>query len=345
MIRKIAITLIVSIGAAGCGGGEEAAPPEPLVAAATAPVLRGDFTPAIHASGTVVARSGALARLAAPAPSRVTAVHVNLGDRVAQGTPLVTLDAPLFSADSAGTAAALTAAQAAWERAVRLEQEGIVPAREVEQRAAELAQARASAATSRRNAELSVLRAPITGVVTGLDASLGASVDPGMTLVEVVDPRSLDVAIALSPDDAARIRPGMPVTISAPGIGPIKARVVAIGAAVDPASRTVTVRARPAAATGLRVDQTVTAVITLPSLPDAILVPAAAIVPEGDSAVVVFTVDSARVVHRTPIIIGQRSDSIVTVRQGLTPGEIVVTAGAFAMVDGATLDHAAGVRP
>ncbi len=344
MTRRVAIALALLLGA-GCGGDEEAPPAEPLVAAATAPVIRGDFTPTIRASGTVVARSGALARLAAPAPSRVTAVHVNLGDRVAEGAPLVTLDAPLFSADSAGSAAALTAAQAAWERAVRLQHDGIVPAREVEQRAAELAQARAAAATSRRNAELSVLKAPMAGVVTALDAALGASVDPGTMLVEIVDPRSLDVAIALSPDDAARVRPGMHVTITAAGIEPLDARVVTIGAVVDPASRTVTVRARPLASTALRVAQTVRAEIALPTVTDATLVPASAIVPEGDSVVVVFTVDSSRVVHRTPITIGERSDSVVTVRQGISAGEMVVTAGAFAMVDGAALDRNTGSRP
>lgn len=331
--------------AIACADEGEAPAPEPLVAASTAIVGRGTFVPTIRASGTVVPRAGAVARLAAPAPSRVTAVHVNAGDRVSAGQPLVTLDAPLFAADSAGATAALDAAQAAWERAVRLQREGILAAREVEQRAAELAQARALAATSRRNAELAVLRSPIAGVVTRIDAALGASVDPAMTLVEVVDTRGLELALQLPPAEAARLRSGMRGRLAVPGADTVAILVVAVGAAVDPASRTVPVRARPLTMAGLRVDQTVTALIELPAIADATLLPASALVPEGDSAIVVFTVDSARVVHRTPVTIGPRSDLVVTILAGVTAGQTVVTDGAFAMVDGATLEPADSGRP
>lgn len=327
--------------AAGCGQEAEPPPAEPFVTAETATVTLGDFTPTIRATATVTPRAGAVARLAAPAPSRVTAIQVGLGDRVAAGQALVTLDGPLFSADSASTAAQVSAAEAAWERAVRLQREGILPVREVEQRAAELAQARAAAAASRRNAELAVLRAPIAGVVTRLDAALGAAVDPSMPLVEVVDPSAVELSLAILPEEASGLRVGMRGHVVVGGGESVAFVVTAIGGVVDPASRTVAIRARPSTPRGLRVGQSVAAVIELPPVPASVMIPAAALVPEGDSATVVFTVDAERVVHRTPVTIGARADSLVTIRTGLDVGETVVTAGAYSMVDGATLDQAA----
>ncbi len=327
--------------AAGCGEDVEAPPAEPLVTAETATVAVGDFTPTIRATATVTPRAGAVARLAAPAPSRVTGIQVGLGDRVAAGQALVTLDGPLFTADSASAAAQVSAAEAGWERAVRLQGEGILPVREVEQRAAELAQARATAAASRRNAELAVLRAPIAGVVTRLDAALGAAVDPSMPLVEVVDPSALELSLALLPEQASGLRVGMRGHFMVAEGESVAFVVTAIGAVVDPSNRTIAIRARPSSPRGLRVGQSVAAVVELPPVAASLMIPAAALVPEGDSATVVFTVDAGHVVHRTPVTVGVRADSLVTILTGLEVGETVVTAGAYGMVDGATLGQAA----
>ena len=70
---------------------------------------------------------------------------------------------------------------------VRLVQAGILAQKDSDQAAADLAQARAAAVTSRRAQQLATLRAPLAGVVTAMSAVLGASVDPSQSVPPVSD--------------------------------------------------------------------------------------------------------------------------------------------------------------
>lgn len=337
MTSRHAVPFLALVATLACGGspGEEEAP-IPIVEAGTAATVRGDFIPTVRASGRVVPRTGGIARLAAPVSSRITRVHVTVGDRVRPGDPLVTLDVPLLASTAAEADAARDAAEADWQRAVRLEREGILPAREVERRAVERARAVATALAAHRAADLGVLRAPIAGTVTRMDAMLGAEVDPATPLVEVVDPRALDVELDVTPATARLVRPGAVVAIDAGGPTPLGGRVTTVSSAVDPDRRTVAVRVR-VTGSELRLDQSVTATITLPAMHRAVLVPTAAIVPVGDSAMSVFVVDSAGVVTRRPVTLGPRSDSVAVVVAGLDSGQTVVTTGAFGMVEGSVV--------
>ena len=187
-----AVSLLLAACAKKDAGGSEAEgekAPKPVVAVSTTKATVEPFTHTLSAIGSVVARPGRYAALSAPSPTRVSRVYVTEGQRVAVGTPLVQFEQVGFAAAASGAQAALTAAQHAYDRAERLSREGIVPRKDVEQAAAELGAARSAAVTARRAQQLSVLRSPVSGVVTRMSAALGASVDAGQTLVEVADPR------------------------------------------------------------------------------------------------------------------------------------------------------------
>jgi len=186
-----------------------------VVTAKTAVASVEPFTHTLSAIGSVVARPGRYAALSAPSPTRIARVYVAAGQRVAAGAPLVEFERMSFNAEASGAQAKLTAAQRAYDRAVRLAAEGIVPRKDVEQAAAELGAARAAAVMARRAQQLSVLRSPVSGVVTRMSAVLGASADAGQVLVEVADPSAFDVVLMLGPTEAGAVRPGAPVVISA----------------------------------------------------------------------------------------------------------------------------------
>src|SRR2546427_608738 len=97
---------------------------------------------------------------------------------------------------------------------VRLVQAGILPQKDADQAAADLAQARVAAVTARRAQQLATLRAPLGGVVTRMTAVLGATADQSQPLVEVADPAALDIVFNVSPAEAARIHAGDAVTLS-----------------------------------------------------------------------------------------------------------------------------------
>jgi len=327
------------------GASDQAAADSAVVTAATAVATLQEFPQLVRAIGTVTPRPGRFAALAAPAPTRVARIFVAAGQRVAEGDSLIEFVRAPFDAAALSNEAALTSAQRAYARAVRLVQAGILAQKDSDQAAADLAQAQAAAVTSRRAQQLATLRAPLAGVVTAMSAVMGASVDPSQSLVEVADPSALDVVFNVTPAEAARIHGGDAVTVTAgEGAGGEalgEAMVTTVGAAVDSASRAVAVRARSAhPARPLRIGESVFGQIATAVHARAVTVPVEALVPEGDGYQV-FVVDSAGVAHARPVTLGARTETLVEIVTGLAAGETVVTSGAYGVSDGARIKAAA----
>ena len=320
-----------------------------VVTAKTAVASVEPFTHTISAIGSVVARPDRYAALSAPAPTRITRVHVAAGQRVAAGAPLVDFERVSFNAEASGAQSKLTAAQRAYDRAARLAEEGIAPRKDVEQAAADLGAARAAAVTARRAQQLSVLRSPVSGVVTRMSAVLGAPADPGQVLVEVADPSAFDVVLMLGPTEAGAVRPGAPVTISAgekTGGEALGAGTVAsIGAAVDTASRSVAIRvAVRTPRRALRLGESVYGEIAVETRPNAVVIPVEALVPEG-AGYKVFVVDKTGTAHERDVKLGGRTPTKVEIIEGLAGGETVVTQGAFGVEDSARVTAPVPAKP
>lgn len=323
----------------GCAKKSDDAPEkvQPVVAAATAVATEQPFTETISAIGTVQARAGHSAVLSAPAPARIANVLVTAGQTVTRNQALVELDRAPFVAAAQSAEAALSAAQMARDRAQRLVELGISARKELEQADAELARARADVVAARRLLDLAVLRSPINGVVTRMSATMGAAADPSQPLVEVADPSMVDVLLSTQPVDAARTHPGAAVTLhsgqTAHADVLATGTVTDVGGIVDSAARTVAVRVRAEhARRPLRIGETLVGEIVVAVRRNAITVPLASLVPEGDGFKV-FVVDSASVAHARPVTIGGRTDKVAEVLKGLTAGERVVTLGAFGVED------------
>ncbi|MEO8192203.1 MAG: efflux RND transporter periplasmic adaptor subunit [Gemmatimonadales bacterium] len=307
----------------------------------TTTVTQQPFTETVGALGAVEASAGHIALLSAPAPTRVLQVLVAEGQRVARGSTLVVLEQTPFREAERSAAAKLNAAQRAYDRARTLSQAGILPRKDVEQAAADLAAARADLVAARRLTQLSVLRAPISGVVTRMSALLGASVDTNEPLVEIADPSALEVILGMTPADAGKVRIGNKVALRAGqnrsgemlGTGTVKS----VGAVVDSVSRNVSVRVvPPTTSRPMRIGETVYGDVAVATRAAVIVVPVEALVPEGDQFRV-FIIDAKNVVHARPVIIGARDPRIAEVRSGLTAGERIVTYGAYGLEDGATV--------
>lgn len=323
----------------GAEGGEADKTPAPVVGVQTIVVSAGPFTETLGAIGTVIPRPGHVAALAAPQPARISRVYVSAGQHVTQGEPLVELDQTPFRAATEAAEATLSAAERANERQQRLATEGIVPRKDADQAAADAAKARADASNARRAEQLSVIRAPIGGIVTRMTAVLGATADVAQPLVEVADQAALDILLNVTPNDASRIRPGARVTLAAGqngagdalGIG----SVVDVGGTVDTASRSVSIRVRaPTTRRPLRIAETVYGQIAVAVNPRAITVPLEALVPDGEDFKV-FVVDAAGTAHERRVSVGGRTDKVAEITQGLTSGERVVTYGAYGVSDSA----------
>jgi cobalt-zinc-cadmium efflux system membrane fusion protein len=149
--------------------------------------------------GRVALAVNASAALGAPVSGTVERVHVAAGDRVAAGSAIATLR----SADGAGArasvdaaAAGARAAQAAAARDRRLFEAGVVARQdwEASQASADKAQAELRAARAQVAAQgapsasgLAILRAPIAGVITRIDARVGGFLTQGGLVAEIAD--------------------------------------------------------------------------------------------------------------------------------------------------------------
>jgi RND family efflux transporter MFP subunit len=334
------VPLSLALLLAACGRGDGAAQEESneaVVAVSTAVVEARPFTETLNVIGAVTPRPDHFALLSAPGPTRVTKVLATVGQHVSRNQPLVQLDQTVFRATAQGAETRYATAERAYERAKRLVSEGISPRKELEQAESELATARADVAAARRASELAVLRSPISGVITRMDAVLGASVDISQPLVEIADPTNLDVVLNATPADAARIRIGASVSLiagrDAAGEQLATGQVADISGAVDTTTRSFAVRVRvPAARRPMRIGETVYAQIALAVQPHAIVVPNEALVPEGEKFKV-FVVDSSGLARSREVEVGARADSVSVILSGLAAGERVVTKGAYGIED------------
>lgn len=329
------VALILSACSSANDKSEDAA--ATAVAVRTAVVTTQPFFETLGTIGAVEPRAGHVALLSAPAPTRVAQVFVSAGQRVSRGTTLVVLDQSLLREAARSAEATLVAAQRNHERARSLSAAGIIPRKDLEQATADLAKARADIGAQRRVLQLSVLRSPIAGVVTKMNAVLGAAVDTNQPLVEVADPSAIDILLSVGPTEAAAVHPGAKVNIRSGekatgeviGVG----TVMDVAAIIDSASRSVSVRVRAATTRRpLSIGETIYGEITLATRADAVVAPIEALVPDGDGFKV-FVVDQSGVVHARPVTVGGRTDKVAEINSGLKGGETVVTYGAYGLDD------------
>jgi cobalt-zinc-cadmium efflux system membrane fusion protein len=303
-------------------------------------------------------------RLGAPAGGRIVAVSVRPGDRVTRGRLLVTLQSPeagmaqsdlaKAQAEAASRQAQAQYAKSVRERAERLLALKAIPRQEYERAIADdelaragLAQAQAELRRARSTAQqlgasaaatgLIELRSPQPGVVLARTAVPGAVVEAGSPLVVVTDPSSLWLVISAPEQSAGLFRIGGTLRFTVPAFpaDTFPASVDAVGAGLDPATRTLSVRATfKNPGQRLKPEMLAAVLVRQATGASATLVPADAVqLINGHPTVFVAFPDGkggARFEART-VKAGAAGGGRVAVTEGLTPGELVATQGAFTL--------------
>ncbi len=328
-----------------------------------APAELRDMASVTEVPGQLVPNEDRTARLGAPAPGHVLTVHVQGGDRVARDQPLVTLqsgeantaraDHDKAVADLNARRAAATYARTARERAERLLAAKAIARQEVERAhvddefaRAELARAEAEVARTQSvltrlgvspASGLMVVQSPIAGIVLSREAVPGAVVDAGAPLVTVSDPSTLWLDIAATERAGASLSPGTRVRFIVPAFpaDTFEARVVSVGGALDPQTRTLPIRALVQNRRGrLRPQMFATAWLEGGGRREGVAVPESAVM-RLDERPVVFVAHpgaagTARF-ERRDVETGGAFGGMVQILRGVQRGELVVTDGAFAV--------------
>jgi len=181
----------------------------------------------------------------------------------------------------------------------------------------------------------SEIRSPISGVITDRPLYPGEMATAGTPLLTVMD-RSHVIAKAHIPQaEAALLKVGDSATIAAPGLSPaITGKVTVVSPALDPSSTTVEVWVDAANPRDqLRPGSSVHISMLAQTIPDALTVPASAVLTESDGTTSVMVIGSDGRAHQHDVKTGVREDNQVQIVTGVSAGERVVTVGAYGLPD------------
>jgi RND family efflux transporter MFP subunit len=312
----------------------------------------GSIREVVAATGIVSAAPGAELTVTAPEAARIVELPRAEGERVRAGDLLVRFEVPSLTAGAATGRAEIEQAQARVEnakaaatRVAGLFERGVAARKEVEDAERELreanaalTQARSASGAANTMAERTVVRARFAGVVAKRWHNPGDLVEPGPgdPILRVIDPSRLEITAAAPVDTLARIAASAPAhAILADGTT-VDASVIARPAAVDPGSVTAPVRLRPASATALTTGMSVQVEIFGREHAGVVLVPPAAVVREGETAIV-MTVGPDAKAHRHEVEVGVTTHDAVEIRTGIKAGDRVIVRGHNGLPDGAAV--------
>jgi membrane fusion protein, multidrug efflux system len=269
----------------------------------------------------------------------LTGVYVREGAQVREGQLLAQFEAAdqesaRQSAIASRVAAQSTLSTAEWnlEQARELLKAGAVPERDVRAAEEAVASARAQLAAAESQVRSTSTQARDTRVVSPTNGVLerryieaGEHVARGTQLFTVVRTDALELAATVPARYASNVRTGQITRFTADARN-IEGRVVRVSPTIDPATRSITVYVQvPNPGGVLKGGTFVSGRIVGRSIPQALVVPGAAIRQSEDGSPYVYTIEGETVAQK-PVQIGVVDDAtgIAEVLSGLEEGERVI---------------------
>jgi len=319
-------------------------------------VRRGDIKNSISLTGNI--EPWKEVNIVPDVPGKVAKIYVKEGDRVKRGQVLAELDTRAARLQLQQAEAGLAVAQANfnsaskdWERMQELHQKGTVSPQQYEKvqlayeaAKAQLQQAKAMLDLAKHQLEVSVMKAPFDGVITGKNINEGEYINPamsgmgpkGLSVVTLMDLSRVKIKVNVSERDMGKIHIGQKAKIavdSYPG-RTFLGRVSNINPAADPMTRSFAVEvAVPNPRMELRAGMFARVEIITAERKDVLLIPLDSVISEEGSDYV-YVVQRGKAFRR-PVKLGLRQEPWAELVSGLEEGEEIVIVGKEMLRDGA----------
>jgi RND family efflux transporter MFP subunit len=190
----------------------------------------------------------------------------------------------------------------------------------------------------------SEIRSPINGVVTDRPLYAGEMASSGTPLLTVMDTAQVIVRAHLPQQDAALLKVGDAATISAPGVDEkVPGKVTVVSPALDPNSTTVEIWIRANNPKDrLRPGTNAQVSMVAQTIPNALVVPAVALLTAQDGGTSVMVVGPDGRAHQQEVKAGIRQGDQVEIVSGLHAGQEIVTQGAYGLPDNSKIQISGG---
>ena len=293
----------------------------------------------VSAPAEIVAPDGALAQASAPISGIALAASnqsaPSVGQLVSAGQLLVVLNSTSGEGSYARARGELERLEREATRAERLYAAGAIPEKRLEEAQHDLEIARAEVRAMGGgdvdgDFRLRVV-APISGVVAERSFIPGGRVEAGELLFTIVDPRVVWLKVQITTAAAAAITPETRAAFVVEGLGSHfqTTRLISVGSVLDTQTRTVPVVFQAANAGGvLKIGQFARATVPVGGTVSGVALPSEAILDDNGTPVA-YVQAGGETFERRILTLGPSDATHTQVLEGIRPGEMVVTTGAY----------------
>lgn len=330
------ISMLIGMGEAMAEAGP---PPE---AVSTAPATLQTWEASLRAVGTVASAKGV--QISAEVPGVVKKIGFESGTLVKKGDVLVVLDSRVERAQLSSAQVRRDLALTNVKRARALGAVGAESQAQLDTDENTLRQATAELEVLRAQIARKTIRAPFAGRLGIRAVNLGQYLNPGTSITTLEAVGGAYVDFQLPQQHQREVAPGQAVRVSVEGAPELSGpgTITAISPNVDPSTRTLGLRAA-VDLDALQPGMFVRVEVVLPEERKVVAVPLTAVVyaPYGDS---VFVIEDplpdappSESPNGEPVLrarqqfvrLGERRGDFVSVLDGVQPGQVLVSAGAF----------------
>jgi membrane fusion protein (multidrug efflux system) len=332
------ISMLIGMGEAMAQSGP---PPE---AVSTTPATLQTWEASLPAVGTVASAKGV--QISSEVPGVVKKIGFESGKLVKKGDVLVVLDSRVERAQLSSAQVRRDLANTNVKRSRTLGAAGAESQAQLDTDENALAQATAEIEVLRAQIARKTIRAPFSGRLGIRAVNLGQYLNPGTAITTLEAVGGAYVDFELPQQHQGDVASGLPVRVSVEGMAQLSAegKITAISPNVDPNTRTLELRAEVDHEEGkLQPGMFVRVEVVLPEERKVVAVPLTAVVyaPYGDSVFVIEEPLPDALPSESPngepvmrarqqfVRLGERRGDFVAVLDGVKPGDVIVSAGAF----------------
>jgi HlyD family secretion protein len=185
----------------------------------------------------------------------------------------------------------------------------------------------------------SEIRSPIDGVITERPLYPGEMAAAGTALLTVMDISQVVGRAHIPQPEAALLKIGDRATVTVPGEEkPVEGKVTVLSPALDPNSTTVEIWVQMKnPGRRLKPGTSVQVSMLAQTLPDALVIPAAALLIAQDGGASVMLASPDGRAHQKSVQVGIRQADQIQILEGLETGEKIVASGAYGLPDNARI--------